>query len=94
METSQVLLVVGLLINSVGLGGIFKWLFTNEHERRNLVNDAVYVKNKLSEVKQRLENVEKQVNNQATDHKILDKEISYIKITLDEIKKMLEKISK
>lgn len=94
MEISQELLVVGVLINSVGVGGILKWLFTNEHERRNLVSDSVYVKNKLSDVKQRIDNLEKQVNDQATDHKILDREIIHIKTTLDKIEKMLEKLTK
>ncbi len=94
MEISQELVVAGVLLNSVGLGGIFKWLFTNEHERRNLVNDVIYIKNKLSEKGQKIEHLEKQVNDQATDHKILEKEFSYIKITLDEIKNMLSKITK
>ncbi len=94
MEISQELVVAGVLLNTVGLGGMFKWLFTNEHERRNLVSDVLYLKNKLAEKGQKIQDLEWKLNDQATEHKMLEKEFSYIKLTLDEIKTMLAKITK
>lgn len=94
MEISQELLVVGVLINSVGVGGILKWLFTNEHERQNLVQDVIFIKNKLAEKGQKIDSLEKELISQATDHKLLAQEFGYIKMALEEIKTMLAKITK
>jgi hypothetical protein len=72
------------VLNSIGLGGIIGYLFKNEHERRNLITDVLYLKGELKEVKLANRQLEK-------NYIVMEKDLQHIVSKVDEILLILRK---
>jgi hypothetical protein len=80
----------------VGLGGAFKWLFNNEHQRMNLIEDVKYLKEKIKSKEQRNIELEKRVTQLETNQLLMSQKwegkLEHLEASINDIKEMLKEV--
>lgn len=90
MDSTQVIIATGLLLNTFGLGGIFTWIFYVSHNIKNLVNDSAAFKKFMSNQYQTNNEINLKMHDLSHQNELVHKEFSFIKEQLNEIKVLLK----
>ena len=96
MDNTQFVIIGGFLLNAVGLGGAYKWLFNNDFQRMNLVEDVKYLKEKLKSRDNRNDELEKRVSQLETQQLLMSQKwegkLEHLEKSVNNIEGMLKEL--
>lgn len=96
MDNTQFVIIGGFLLNAVGLGGAYKWLFNNDFQRINLVEDVKSLKEKIKVRDSRNEELEKKVYQLQTQQLLMsqkwDGKLEHLEKSVNNIEGMLKEL--
>lgn len=96
MDNTQFVLIGGILLNAVGLGGAYKWLFNNDHQRMNLVKQSEKFEEQLKSKDVQNEELQKRVTQLETQQLLMSQEWKYklehVENSITDIKGMLREL--
>lgn len=85
----QTLVVVGFLLNSIGVAGCLRWLFVLEHDRLNSKEKIKTLEDRLSKTEEENGKLKFEVAATNTSNQLLHKDLTFMNQKLDRIENLL-----